>query len=120
MHFPYLRVKYVAMCYSVHGPIHNQALCITKAPRFGFDLDVLKIHDLDLSETGLSGKLKSSFAPLADPSVSVSSPSDLVTPDESDYSNEQPGRFNIVIKGIRLRDISGIKMWEKEIWGIKL
>ncbi|RJE20801.1 F-box domain protein [Aspergillus sclerotialis] len=110
MHFPYLRVKYVAMCYSLHGPIHNQALCITKAPRFDLELDALKIHDLSLFETCDPGKA----------SASVSSPSDLVTPDESDYPVDQAGRFNIVIKGVRLRDISGIKMWEKEIWSVKL
>lgn len=120
MHFPHLRVKYVAMCYSVHGPIHNQALHITTPPRFEFDSYPLRINDLSGSDTGHLVKGKPIFVPPPDSSTSTSSSSEMPSPYDSDDPVEQPGRVNVIVKGIRLRDISGIKMWEKEIWSMKL
>lgn len=119
LHFPYLRIEYVSMCYSAHGPLHNHVVRIIKPGRPGLEPEIQKrIAALGVGNHSL-GKKKTSGMPTVDASTSMSSPTGQ-TPDDSDDAAEQAGRMGVFIKPVKMRDIVGVKMWQMEAWSVKL
>lgn len=117
LHFAHLHVEYVSMCYSVHGPVHNYAVHIMYPSRVGLDPRALK-RSMTSCSLGAAEKKNVTIPFTADTSTSNSSPEGCHSDDDNVIG--EGGRINMIIKGVRIRDIVGIKMWEKEIWSMKL
>lgn len=117
LHFAHLRVEYVSMCYSAHRPVHNYAVHIMYPSRIGLDHHALK-RSMTPYNLGAPEKKKLAISSTAETSASNSSPEGC--PSDDDNVIGEGGRPSMVIKGVRIRDIVGIKMWEKEIWSMKL
>ena len=99
LQFEHLRIEYVAMCYSVHGPGQNSAVQITYPSPLGVGFYASQ-QNMTSNNVGTAAKKK------------------FVVPDDDNEIGDGP--VNMVIKGIKIREIVGIKMWEKEIWTMKL
>ena len=110
------------MCYSSNGPVHNYAVHIMTPSRIGFDPRTFKQSAVSSDELDTMGKTNSDpISPYTGEGSSSTSSPGLLSPEESDSElGPQGGRLNMIIKGIRIRDITGIKMWEKEIWNVGL
>lgn len=118
LHFSHLRIQYVSMCYSVHGPIHNYAVHIMTPFRIGLNPCAFT-GGVSPTVMAAVAKGKTNIIPTAEQSPSTPSPMEQ-SPEDSDGEVRQVGRLNMVIKGVKIHDISGIKMWEKENWSVKL
>jgi hypothetical protein len=117
VHFAHLRIEYVAMGYMAHGPVDNDVAHILYPSRLGLDICALeRIVNADQVDT--SGKRKSAV-PLAFKGPSSELSLDELTSDENNVFGTG-GRMNKVIKGLKLSDIAGIKMWEKDTWNMRL
>jgi hypothetical protein len=142
VHCPVLHVEYVALCSSVHGLTANSVTQLKRnirkshVPAYVDEQSNYrrrrrspnKLSSSSTSSTGWyikgKGKAKSSYHTLeadVDQGESNFDEAPLWTPDESDEDdNYASGNASIVDDGLRVCDIVGVKMWEKEIWELSL
>jgi hypothetical protein len=143
VHCPGLRVEYVALCLSVHGLAANSVTQLKRnirkshVPAYVDEQSDLyrrrrrsanKLSSSSTSSVGWDikgkGKAKSSYHALEadlDQGESNFDEMPLWTPDESDEDdNYAAGNASIVDDGLRVSDIVGVKMWEKEIWELSI
>ncbi|RMJ27095.1 hypothetical protein PHISP_02043 [Aspergillus sp. HF37] len=117
VHFAHLRIEYVAMGYMAHGPVDNDVAHILYPTRLGLDICALE-RIVNANQVGTSGKKKSAV-PLAFKGPASELCLEELTCDESNVFGKG-GRIDKVIKGLKVSDIDGIKMWEKDTWNIRL
>lgn len=135
---PELRVEYVAVCYSIHGPSSNSVTQLIRTRDGPSDERDKPTHaqmqpnpgSASASSMDVKGKEKSSdnattLFPLSTTHSAFNLGEETVyTSDESDADWFAPDQFEESRVSVRdfltLRDVVGIKMWEKEIWSLKL
>ncbi|KAI9932154.1 hypothetical protein MW887_009663 [Aspergillus wentii] len=97
LHFRFLRTEYVAMCYSLGGPTQNNAIQLkTKLGRVttATQMQDPKSVDDNFSSPGTH---------------------------DGRSASTSPSEMEVFMRdGIKVTDIAGVKMWEKEIWALKL
>lgn len=116
MHFPHLKVEYVAVGHTIHGNMASSLAKLTRkssrgrrAPNSKLNANVESTKIRDTKEKGKGKEATATNAELP------WAPSD---------SDDDFGPFNVVsvrvIENFKPADVTGIKMWEKEIWGMRL
>ncbi|KAL1998909.1 hypothetical protein VTN02DRAFT_5395 [Thermoascus thermophilus] len=126
VHCPTLLVEYVAICYTMKasGPTSNSVTLMKRKPHGAERRSATRrqIHLNMSTECDGKGKGKANSTSLVSDEGSLSPSSDSVwTPDDSEDEDERPQEGNLWVKtGLKLKDVTGIKMWEKEIWDLRL
>ncbi|PYI04164.1 hypothetical protein BO78DRAFT_320995 [Aspergillus sclerotiicarbonarius CBS 121057] len=107
LHFPHLRLEYVALCYNMHGPIANAAIQI-------------KSRIKHLAKAATRGRVDETKPAHATPSEYA--PLDVSFPvDDKDGDQALLFGFELNTRALlRIEDIRGVRMWEKGTWEIKL
>ncbi|PYH96696.1 hypothetical protein BO71DRAFT_348522 [Aspergillus ellipticus CBS 707.79] len=109
MHFPHLRIEYVAMCFIMHGPVANAAIQVkgrathlaSGAFRFREEKNLNSQEDDDTGAPSLADSVSSDQDGDGDSGLLV--------------GIEVSTRVNL-----KIEDIRGVRMWEKGCWEIKL
>ncbi|PWY88758.1 hypothetical protein BO94DRAFT_623831 [Aspergillus sclerotioniger CBS 115572] len=107
LHYPHLRIEYLALCYNMHGPIANAAIQIRSRIRH-LARAVTREH---VDETQPARPTLPEYIPL-----------DGICTIE-DNEGEPGYLFGLEINTralLRIEDIRGVRMWEKGTWEIKL
>lgn len=116
MHFPRLKVEYVAVGHTIHGNLTSNLAKLTRkpnrrAPPSSSNPDT-NCGSTEIGDPKGKGKRKEATA------------TNTEQPWPSSDSDDDFGTFNVVsvrlIENFKPADVTGIKMWEKEIWGMRL
>jgi hypothetical protein len=118
MHFPHLKVQYVAVGHTIHGNLTSILAKLVKKPTRKTPA-MSSRSSISSASTGsweTKGKRKGKGKEIAGTDAEPSwYPSD---------SDDDLGGFNEasvrVIDNFKPTDADGIKMWQKEIWGLRL
>ena len=135
---PDLKVKYVAVSYSLNGPMATLISRLvrktvppgksnTKKKRFSAQKDEdlqQNANQISNSSFMVNGKGKGKEIQILESGSTGSSEPSLAsswTPDDSedDFGHVEEERVR-GIESVKLRDAAGIKIWQKEIWGLRL
>lgn len=114
LHFPHLNIEYVAMCHCMHGPIANGAIQISG--RFRHLTKACAI----LREAAAQDNPQSSSS--SQPASANNVPHGTMFPVENSEGDAVP-LFGVELTTralLSIEDISGVKMWEKGAWEMKL
>ncbi|GLA31974.1 hypothetical protein AnigIFM63326_010889 [Aspergillus niger] len=114
LHFPHLNIEYVAMCHCMHGPIANGAIQISG--RFRHLTKACAI----LREAAAQDNPQSSSS--SQPASATNVPHGTMFPVENSEGDAVP-LFGVELTTralLSIEDISGVKMWEKGAWEMKL
>lgn len=118
MHFPHLQVEYVAVGHTIHGNLTSvMAKLVKKSARqtpatsSRSSISSVSTGSWDIKEKGRR-KGKEVAGANAEPSWCSSD-----SEDDFGNFNQAPVR---VLDNFKPTDAVGIKMWEKEIWGLRL
>lgn len=113
LHHSTLRLKYVAVCHPEHrSPVVSQL--IRKPCQQSSAGDTSEPRGQGLSNINPTSASSSSLTT----STLHEQPGD--TSDESDDGTDPSSSPQMYVKSLRLQEVIGIKMWEKEIWNLKL
>ena len=117
-HFKHHRLKYVSMGYVAQGPVYNHVLHISKRP--SQEADILRMLMLSRVDTGRLEKGTATALLTGLSSMSMSSPGQQ-SPEDSDGAIDQArAGSEITVKHTKMSDVVGIKIFTKEVLGIKL
>ncbi|GKZ21148.1 hypothetical protein AbraIFM66951_008664 [Aspergillus brasiliensis] len=117
LHYPHLRIEYVAMCHCMHGPIANGATQISSRIRHLARATAI-LREAAAEEEPQS----SSSSSAAQPAPTEQIPLNVPFPVESG-EGETVHLFGVEMTTralLSIEDISGVKMWEKGAWEMKL
>ncbi|PWY90081.1 hypothetical protein BO70DRAFT_426470 [Aspergillus heteromorphus CBS 117.55] len=106
LHFSHLRIEYVAMCYIMYGPVANSAIQIKGRVAHLADADVLDVEEAAIGSPTLTDYLPANTA-------------FSMAEGEEDVGIMIGIEVNTRVN-LKIEDISGIKMWEKGTWEMRL
>ncbi|EEH50610.2 uncharacterized protein PADG_06689 [Paracoccidioides brasiliensis Pb18] len=122
---PHLKVKYVAVSYSSNGPISTSIARLYRLPpmpsKIGKKNTFSQKHDFASTSCSSIAADKGKGKAVQRPESQFSN---FITPWaalESDMESDDDDRNRVtVIEGIKFREVTDVKVWQKEIWDLKL
>ncbi|GAQ35919.1 hypothetical protein AtubIFM55763_003098 [Aspergillus tubingensis] len=114
-HYWHLRIEYVAMCYCMHGPIANGAIQVRGRVRH-----LNKACAILKKEAAAEEAASSSSS--SQPASTNNAPHGTMFPMENSEGDPMP-LFGVELSTralLSIEEISGVKMWEKGAWEMKL
>ena len=119
LHFPHLQIQYVAVGHVMHGTLTTiMAKLVKKSSRQQKGMSARSsISSMSTVSWNTKGKGKGKGKEVA----AANTESPWTTPSDSDDDFEGFTEPSVrVIDNFKPLDATGIKMWEKEIWGLRL